>query len=156
MYIEPQLPVNDDIPTGIFSEMFNSAGLTSAPELFSLSCSNYMYNNMFNNCRSLSTGPYIHIKKYVTTYNTAYMRMFNNCNELTSLSVDFPHFRSSTNWLASVKNSIDGIFTCPSALGTDATISRDPSNCPTEWRVANYDVNGYDMQNAFIRGIWNI
>ena len=78
--------------------------------------------------------------------------MFINCYSLSSVSVDFTSWRYTTNWLASVKNTINGIFTCPSALGTDATISRGPSNCPTEWRVANYDVNGYDMTNAFTRG----
>lgn len=47
----------------------------------------------------------------------------------------------------------EGFFFCPEALGTDETIYRGSSrNCPTNWLVANYDVDGAQLSNAFTRG----
>lgn len=126
----------------------NCTRLTSAPDL----TINYLngsntYLGMFRSCSSLTSGPYVHATSYRGS-SLAYI--FDNCRSLSSISVDFLTFSSIWSWIANVQSN--GIFTCPSALGTDATIQRGSNRCPDNWLVVNYDVNGYDMQNAFIRG----
>ena len=75
--------------------------------------------------------------------------MFNNCGRLSSIYIDFTTLPTE-QWHSGIASF--GIFSCASALGTDRTIARSDSKCPLNWVVANYDVDGYDMDNACTRG----
>ncbi|MCR5750722.1 MAG: hypothetical protein K6G91_02055 [Kiritimatiellae bacterium] len=65
--------------------------------------------------------------------------MFDGCRALAEVRVSFSAWLSGAtrNWMRSVPAS--GTFYCPSALGTDATITRGANNCPAGWTVVNID-----------------
>lgn len=85
----------------------------------------------------LSTGPALQAGTY---YNAACRNMFYDCPRLQSLTAYFTSWGSYNAfdiWLNSVQNG--GIFYCPTALGTNETITRGTSNCPNNWTVVNID-----------------
>ena len=66
--------------------------------------------------------------------------MFYNCSNLSCISTDLSSWGTNSgynDWLRGV--AAEGIFICPEALGTNATIRRGNSYCPTGWTVVNYD-----------------
>ena len=90
---------------------------------------------MFMYCSSLTEAPYLPAEK-ITSYS--YYNMFYGCSNLEFVDAAFTEFNptnATTNWLSGVKAA--GTFNCPVALGTDATITRGTSYCPTGWTVTN-------------------
>ena len=67
--------------------------------------------------------------------------MLQGCSQLTCISTDISSWPYSgfNDWVNGV--AATGTFICPIALGTDATIRRGNSYCPTGWTVVNYDAN---------------
>ncbi len=63
-----------------YYNMFNSSGLTEAPELPATTLANYCYSNMFNYCRNLTVAPEL---KATTLANGCYSYLFNYCMNLT-------------------------------------------------------------------------
>ena len=161
----PQLPATT-ISNGCYSSMFeNCYALTAAPDLPATGLTDSCYLQMFNHCSGLvkapetlpgiSLAPYCYkfmfrganITKAPTIMAISYLnqtqamnRMFYECSNLSSIEVKFTYWpagdNSMINWVDGV--AANGEFICPSALGTNASITRGTSNCPTNWTV--YDV----------------
>ena len=67
-----------------------------------------------------------------------YLFMMANCSSLQEVTVGFTEWGNAEgtgNWLYNAPAS--GTFYCPSALGTNDTITRGASNCPEGWTVMN-------------------
>ena len=65
--------------------------------------------------------------------------MFSDCSSLSSMTVAFtawPATVRTLDWIENVAQT--GEFRCPTALGTDETITRGVSYCPDDWTVVNY------------------
>ena len=158
--VAPALPATS-LVTECYSEMFyGCTALTTAPALPALTAATYCYNNMFYGCTALTTAPEL---PATTLAQGCYQYMFRGCSSLTqapalsgetlaaqcynsmlaycsnlsSVTVSFSAWvnQTTTNWLSGVYAT--GTFTCPTALGTDATITRGASNCPSGWTVVN-------------------
>lgn len=75
-----------------------------------------------------------------TLTDSCYYEMFRDCTRLSSVIVPFTNWnanKSSTkNWLGNVKST--GVFMCPAELGTQSTIARGTTYCPTNWTVSNW------------------
>ena len=132
----PALP-STTLANSCYSQMFyNCTSLASAPELPATTLINYCYNNMFWGCSSLTSAP---ILPATTLVSYCYSGMFNTCSNLSTIEVGFTDWNASgwsTNgWTDGV--AANGTFTCPAALGTDSTITRGISNCPSGWTVVN-------------------
>lgn len=98
----------------------------------------------FQNCTQLVKAPYV---KCYKTQTDCFWQLFNNCNNLNELSTELTSFIYVTNsWLGNVMSN--GTFYCPLALGTNSTISRGPSACPTNWNVVNTDVLHFTAEAA--------
>jgi hypothetical protein len=93
---------------------------------------------MFRGCTSLTTAPEL---PATTLASNCYHGMFQGCTSLAYIAVKFNSFTGAsspvTDWMDGVAAS--GTFRCPTALGTDATISRGASACPYGWTVINID-----------------
>ena len=62
--------------------------------------------------------------------------MFYGCSKLSSIEVEFSSWPGNTySWVQNVASN--GTFTCPTALGTNETITRGINNCPANWTVVN-------------------
>jgi hypothetical protein len=66
--------------------------------------------------------------------------MFYRCAKIDAITVGFSDpskFGTNcvSNWVNGVKST--GTFTCPTALGTQSTITRGNHACPTKWTVVN-------------------
>ena len=98
---------------------------------------NYCFYRMFRSCTSLLSTPDM---KFTSTYNIGSAGdMFNNCRSLSCVRTALTSWGTRTgSWLDHVAS--DGIFICPSTLGTQDTIRRGPSYCPSNWRVYNPDL----------------
>lgn len=93
------------------------------------------YDKMFKGCTSLSSAPDL---PATTLMNYCYREMFRGDTKLNSLRVGFSAFTgtgSTADWLFGT--SATGTFYCPTALGTNETITRGASNCPAGWTVVN-------------------
>lgn len=111
--------------------------LAQAPALPATTLANGCYSSMFSNCSSLTQAPAL---PATTLVNYCYNTMFRNCISLSSISADFTAWTPSnatTNWVTNISSS--GTFYCPTALGTNDTITRGNNNCPTNWNVVNTD-----------------
>ena len=119
-------------------EMFQGCtSLTSAPALLATTLAKNCYDKMFKGCTSLSSAPDL---PATTLANYCYREMFTGDTKLNSLRVGFSAFTgtgSTASWLQGT--SATGTFYCPTALGTNETITRGTSNCPTGWTVINTD-----------------
>lgn len=99
----------------------------------------YHMTETFRGCTSLSAAPAL---KATTLATRCYYQMFYNCKKLQSMDVSFTAWSPSNatyNWMYSAGSQTSGTktFTCPTALGTDSTITRGSSNCPNGWTVVN-------------------
>ena len=137
----------------------NCSSLVAAPALPATSVSNYCYAWMFQNCTkmeipppelpftsgvesccrvmfggcsSLESAPTL---KATTMASNCYYQMFYNCKKINAINTRQTSFTGCTNWVNGVSSS--GTFTCPSTLGTQASITRGTSGCPTNWTVIN-------------------
>lgn len=90
----------------------------------------------FQGCTSLTAAPHL---PATTLADACYAYLYTNCSALASISTAQTDFGNSISacydWVRGVASS--GTFTCPSALGTSATISRGSSACPNNWTVVN-------------------
>ena len=132
----PELPATT-LAEGCYYGMFlDCTSLSSAPELPATTLVEDCYAGMFLDCTSLSSAPEL---PATTLVEDCYADMFDDCTSLSSIEVAFTDWNTSGNstvdWLYNVAPS--GTFTCPSALGTNSTITRGTSNCPTGWTVVN-------------------
>ena len=118
----------------------NCTSLTAAPSLPATTLANSCYNQMFSGCTSLTTAPAL---PATTLEDSCYNRMFSGCellNEITAGIITWTPSSGSaatTDWLNGV--AATGTFRCPTALGTNATITRGVSACPEGWTVINTD-----------------
>ena len=148
-----------------FYALFDScSNLTSAPDLPAISLKDNCYGSLFYDCSGLVSGPpilpsttpfpgcYAYMFYGCSRLTAApeikgteyaqycYYKMFEGCSALSSITVAFTQFSSSNNqftdWVKGVAAS--GTFTCPTALGTNSTIARGTSKCPTGWTVVNF------------------
>lgn len=133
----PQLPATG-LANYCYYSMFNGCtSLTTPPPVLpatGIVSKNYCYTSMFGGCTNLVTSPDI---KLTTIYNSidgiAYM--FQGCSKLSNIRVELSGWGSSDNWVNGV--AANGTFTCPATLGTNETITRGNSRCPTNWTVIN-------------------
>ena len=160
----PSLPATL-LGSSCYYQMFNNCtSLTSAPELLATTLASYCYQEMFRNCTALVSAPeelpattlktgcyasmFFNCTKLLrapelpatTLVSTCYYQMFRACVNLKSVRVSFTGFGSSNetqNWVLYVPST--GTFYCPTALGTNDTIERGASRCPTGWTVVNID-----------------
>ena len=114
---------------GMFSGCIN---LASAPELPATTLTDYCYYQMFNGCTSLTDAPYLPAE---TLVNSCYYQMFSGCSRLNHIKTEQTSFTGCGNWVNGVASS--GTFECPTSLGTDTTIQRGASACPSNWMVKN-------------------
>lgn len=146
-----------------FSQVFKDcAALTTPPELPSLVVPTYCYNLMFFGCKNLKFAPAL---PATTLAPFCYSQMFYRCQSITSVELPAPTLLqrcynsmfekcrslstikvgatswgtnyATANWVSTVAAS--GTFICPTALGTNESITRGISNCPTGWTVINTD-----------------
>ena len=133
----PALPATT-LANYCYSNMFKGCtSLTQAPALPAQILANNCYNSMFNNCTSLTQAPALPAE---ILDDSCYAFMFRGCNKLASISASFTEWSPSfatTGWVIDVSSS--GTFYCPTALGTNETITRGNNNCPTNWTVVNTD-----------------
>lgn len=99
----------------------------------------------FQNCKQLVKAPYV--KCYKTNAN-CFWQLFNGCSNLNELSTTLTAFTqgSTDAWLNGVMSN--GTFYCPLALGTNQTITRGASQCPTYWNVINTDILHFTAEAA--------
>lgn len=119
-----------------YGSMFHDCiSLEVAPELPAKTLAVYCYYSMFYGCRSLTVAP----KLPATTLPAAcYGGMFYGCRSLQVIDVAFTTWGTQTaNWTSNTNAT--GEFRCPSALGTNETITRGASACPEGWTVINTD-----------------
>lgn len=159
--IPPQL-LAESVSYQAYRTMFyRCTSLISAPELPATTLKDYCYLEMFSGCSNLTTGPdvlpatslqpycYMEMFKLCTKLTIApklpatrlvtacYNGMFYGCSSLTNIEVRFSSWNNPNNWVQSVAPT--GTFYCPTALGTNDTIERGTSRCPTGWTVVNID-----------------
>ena len=159
--IPPQLPAKS-VPYNAYRTMFyRCTSLISAPELPATTLGSFCYVEMFSGCSNLTTGPdvlpatslqnycYMEMFKLCTKLTIApklpatrlvtacYNGMFYGCSSLTNIEVRFSNWNNPNTWVQSVAPT--GTFYCPTALGTNDTIERGASRCPTGWTVVNID-----------------
>lgn len=120
-----------------FSALFiDCSSLTSAPSLPATVIRSGCYYGMFMRCSSLTSA--LSLPATVLPAN-CYQRMFQNCSSLAEVRVAFSAWNgnATSSWLHYVAAS--GTLYCPTALGTNATITRGISACPEGWTVINTD-----------------
>ena len=118
----------------LFSEC---TALTTAPTLPATTLTSNCYAFMFNRCTALTTAPTL---PATTLMSNCYARMFIKCSSLSSITVDFSVFNptnATSSWIDGV--AANGTFYCPTALGTNETITRGVTYCPVGWTVINTD-----------------
>ena len=101
---------------------------------FSESC---VFQRLFSGCTALTTAPTL---PATTLTSNCYSRMFFRCSSLSSITVDFSVFNptnATISWIQGV--AANGTFYCPTALGTNETITRGVTYCPEGWTVINTD-----------------
>ena len=123
--------------SGLCGASGNIMSLLSRQPLVALS-SPFAFFHLFYGCTSLTAAPEL---PATTLATRCYSNMFSGCTSLAYIAVKFSSFIGTSygflNWVNGVAAS--GTFRCPTALGTDATISRGTSACPDGWTVVNTD-----------------
>ena len=154
----PQLPATT-LKNQCYEYMFNGcSNLQAMPTLPASTVNARAYRQMFYNCTNLSSdillpAATVQAQAYERMFQTnkkiktadirgtsvaynALWSMFENSSLLSSVSVRFTTWQSSNNtWLGGVATT--GVFTCPTALGTNETIERGTNRVPTGWTVVN-------------------
>lgn len=143
-----------------YHNMFGYSGLTSAPDIalettngeccaYMLQCcpnlkygavpkptalSSTCYKAMFYNCPNLESDM---VLEATTLASNCYQIVFALCPKIKKITTKQTSFTGCGNWVSG--HSSEGTFVCPTALGTNETISRGISACPTGWTVINQD-----------------
>ena len=132
----PELPATT-LTDNCYGYMFqNCSSLTAAPAISGMTLATNCCQNMFQNCTSLSGSV---VLPATTLVNNCYGYMFQQC-KLDTIEVHFTADWGMSNtgyWVYGIASG--GTFKCPTALGTNETITRDVSNCPAGWTVVNID-----------------
>ena len=120
-----------------FRQLFHSCtSLTRMPDLPATATKTASYALMFYGCTSLRSA----VLPNVAISNFALTQMFAECSALEDITVGWEKWPTATNMQNWVRNvAATGTFRCPTALGTDATITRSVSRCPVGWTVVNTD-----------------
>ena len=129
----PALPATT-LAAGCYGAMFESCtALTAAPALPATTPAASCYGYMFHGCTALAAAPAL---PATTLAFNCYYYMFQGCTALNNVTTHQTTFDTSQDgWLTDV--AATGTFYCPSALGTNATITRGTSACPAGWTVVN-------------------
>ena len=135
----PLLPATTLVPKCYRSMFYGCTSLTTAPSLPATSLADSCYCKMFYGCPSLTTAPSL---PATTLVSNCFKEMFVGCSLIDEIEVEFTSWTSddyvqTTSWLSGV--AATGTFYCPTALGTNATITRGVSACPEGWTVINTD-----------------
>ena len=136
------LVAGTNIDSGCYALMFyRCTSLTTAPALPATTLASYCYSQMFYGCTSLTATPLLPATSLPTR---CYFEMFSGCTSLTTVrTAQTQAWGDGTSddptylWVNGVAAS--GTFYCPTALGTNATITRGGSACPEGWTVVNTD-----------------
>lgn len=165
----PALPAPVLTKTCYFQMFYNCTNLVTPPNILATSCAEETRSilsgaigGMFINCSSLSRIPTFNFYELPEWFGTG---VFQGCTSLTTVDLPFTSmaasdtymsswFQGCTNlsdvtlrlsdWPVMTSSWLDGVaangtFRCPTALGTDETITRDSSHCPVGWTVVNID-----------------
>jgi len=134
----PALPATT-LASSCYEQMFyGCSALSAAPALPATTLASSCYGGMFYNCTALTSAPAL---PATTLVGNSYPNMFSGCSALTCITTNLtawnsPGYSSGTmDWLKGV--AATGDFICPTALGTNETIERGASRCPTGWNVRN-------------------
>ena len=135
----PSLPATSLVDACYDQMFYGCTALTAAPSLLpatSLLGGYHCYNRMFYGCTSLTTAPSL---PATSLADSCYRQMFYGCTSLASIRIGSTGWRTGAtySWVYNVAAS--GTFYCPTALGTDATITRSADYCPEGWTVINTD-----------------
>ena len=124
-----------DVPEWAYLRLFyQCSSLVTAPQLRATELSRSSYDAIFCWCTSLQIVPEI---LATTLAPGCFAFAFQHCHVLSSLTVNFTSFTGTDYWIEDTSSS--GTFYCPTALGTNETITRGNNNCPTNWTVVNTD-----------------
>jgi len=105
------------------------------PEIYANTVNGGGMYHMFYRCSNLTDTTPIRVTQ---SNSNGMIYMFYGCSKLSSIEVEFTSWPVNTNdWVNGVASN--GTFTCPTALGTNETITRGTSNCPVNWTVVNLD-----------------
>ena len=159
----PSMPATT-LAAGCYYRMFyGCSNLVTMPTLPAMTAVDECYKWMFYYCTALAGnitlpattlayGCYDAMFAYCSRLNGAtlggtslvtncYGWMFYGCNALNSLTVNFTDWNPGSyspaptvSWMGGAST---GTFTCPTALGTNATIQRGSGYCPNNWTVIN-------------------
>ena len=91
---------------------------------------------LFRGCTSLTTAPSLPATSLV---GSCYYQMFYGCTSLASIRIGLTGWRTGATYRWVYNVAASGTFYCPTALGTDATITRSADYCPEGWTVVNTD-----------------
>ena len=106
--------------------------LTTGPVLPATTIVANCYRSMFYSCSALTAAPELPGERLVTD---CYKYMFFGCNSIPSITTRQKTFTGCTNWVQNITST--GTFYCPTALGTQAKITRGQNGCPKNWTVIN-------------------
>jgi hypothetical protein len=110
----------------------NCKSLVVPPKILATRVETYCYDNMFKYCTSLVEAPEIHSTngEYMS-----YKEMFRGCSNLRRVKTAQTSFDGCSSWLGEVASA--GEFICSTSLGTNSSIRRGSSYCPSGWTVIN-------------------
>ena len=130
----PELPATTLAPFCYHQMFAECTALTTAPELPATTLAPYCYQAMFRECTALTTAPEL---PATTLAPYCYHEMFRECTALNTVTTMQSAWGENTtgSWVSGVATS--GTLYCPAELGTNETITRGISNCPTGWTVIN-------------------
>ena len=128
----------DSLTTFAFYGLFHScAALTAAPLMPATTLATACYMRMFQGCTGITSAEL----PAIAVVNCSLAHMFRLCSALNVVKTGQTNaFATSAaggnySWLNGV--AATGTFYCPTALGTNATITRGVSACPDGWTVIN-------------------
>ena len=123
-----------------YINLFNDCtSLTNVSEMTlpSTALANSCYRNLFIECINLSGAAPI-LPATNINFIDCYSSMFQS-TKINQISVAFSKWlaSSTSTWVEGVPST--GTFYCPTALGTNDTITRGSFQCPSGWTVINTD-----------------
>ena len=132
----PSLPATTLVDSCYYQMFYGCTSLTTAPALPATTLAGSCYYQMFKGCTALTAAPSLPATSLVSS---CYYQMFYGCTSLASIRIGSTGWRTGAtySWVYNVAAS--GTFYCPTALGTDATITRSADYCPEGWTVVNTD-----------------
>lgn len=135
----PNMSISSLDSYACWSMFENCTKISSAANIHLGNVSTHSLDGMFFGCSSLTAGPEL-LHKSIASNSYAYL--FYGCKSLAKVKVQLTSWGSASDatkyWMTNV--SSNGIFVCPSQLGTNQTIQRGlTAYCPENWEVFNPD-----------------